>query len=295
VSKSHVEKLEEKLDGLVSLLKTAQETGAQPSLSHESSFSVNMKDSIETPSSNVSLPPSSGYPLPDQVPRWHEGVNHDTNKHFNPSPPGPFPLPRHEMNSNTEETPGIELEMDTLDFGTEDPDQLLAIFRNEMTPNFPFINLTEFPRAADLRRDRSTLYTAIMSVTTRSTPLGKALSEMFLKQLAERMVVKGERNMDLLLACLIYAAWCVLVYNIDLANCNRRRDLLNRGHYITSMLASVETIASDLGMNRPTYRDTTDLFERLIRYFGDIPDFKDAEGTREERRSFLGYFYLCSV
>jgi hypothetical protein len=48
-----------------------------------------------------------------------------------------------------------------------------------------------------------------MAVTTRNTPQADALGKGFLKQLAERMVVKGERNMDLLLGCLTYAAWYV--------------------------------------------------------------------------------------
>jgi hypothetical protein len=75
----------------------------------------------------------------------------------------------------------------------------------------------------------------------------------------------------------------------------RCRDLLNRGHYITFLLGSAMTISSDLGLNRPTYRDTPGLFERLTRRFVNIPDFKDSAGTLEERRTFLGYFYLSSV
>jgi hypothetical protein len=81
----------------------------------------------------------------------------------------------------------------------------------------------------------------------------------------------------------------------DLSDFSRCRDLLNRGHYITSLIGSAMTIASDLGLNRPTYRDTPGLFERTVRRVSGIPDFKDSPGTLEERRAFLGYFYLCSM
>lgn len=78
----------------------------------------------------------------------------------------------------------------------------------------------------------------------------------------------------------------------DLIRCH---NLLHRGHYITSLLGSAMTIASDLGLNRPTYRDTPGVVERLVRQFSMIPDFMDSAGSLEERRAFLGYFYLCSV
>jgi hypothetical protein len=78
----------------------------------------------------------------------------------------------------------------------------------------------------------------------------------------------------------------------DFARC---RELVHRGHYITSLLGSAMVIASDLGLNRPTFRDTPCPFEHAIRSFGGIPDFRDSPGTLEERRAFLGYFYLCSV
>ena len=75
----------------------------------------------------------------------------------------------------------------------------------------------------------------------------------------------------------------------------RCHDLLNRGPYITSLLGSAMTIASDLGLNRPTFRDTPGPFERIVRRFSKIPDFQDSHGTLEERRAFLGFFYLSSV
>jgi hypothetical protein len=84
-------------------------------------------------------------------------------------------------------------------------------------------------------------------------------------------------------------------YVQHLSNLVRCRDLLNRGHYITSLLGSAATIASDIGLNRPTFRDSPGPFEHAMRSFHGIPPFQDSPGTLEERRAFLGHFYLCSV
>jgi len=99
-----------------------------------------------------------------------------------------------------------------------------------------------------------------MAITTRNSLRGRELGENFMKQLGERMVVNGERNKDLLLACLIYAAWYVqpfaMTFFNDLISAIRFRDLLGYGHQLTFLLSAVLTLSSDLGLNRPTYRQS---------------------------------------
>ena len=209
MSKSHVEKLEEKLDGLVTLIKSTHENGVPSGLpllspSDTSTNHVSLSSSAKIPMQHV-----SEFPVIEQIPRGQDSFRHDSKAQ--PSVPSTslYTVQAGESNSNVQRSPENQFEVDELDLGSEDPDELLTIFRNDMSPNFPFITMTEFTRAEDLRRDRPSLYTAIMAVTTRNTPQADALGKGFLKQLAERMVVKGERNMDLLLGCLTYAAWYV--------------------------------------------------------------------------------------
>jgi hypothetical protein len=207
VSKSHVEKLEEKLDGLVTLIRSAHETGQPTSLPLATASAASAANTSQI-SSNVStkIPPQPV--LQEQVPVWEDIPQHDHKTQPSiPSSASPYAAEAGEGSSNAKSSAGNQYEIDDFDLGPEDPDVLMTIFRDEMSPNFPFITMTEFTRADDLRRDRPSLYTAIMAVTTRDTLRGKALGQAFLKQLAERMVVNGERNMDLLLACLVYAAW----------------------------------------------------------------------------------------
>jgi hypothetical protein len=97
--------------------------------------------------------------------------------------------------------------LEALDLGSEDPDELLTIFRKEMQPGFPFIAISDSITAFDLRQDRPSLFTAIMAVVSRNSRRQRALGKVFMKQIADRVVVCEERNMDLLLGTLTYGAW----------------------------------------------------------------------------------------
>lgn len=192
----------------MTLIRSAQETGVPaglPLASASGTSTGHVSSSIPARRHSQSI-----FPVPDQVPSWEDDLQKDQKVQPSiPSSASPYTVEAGEGSSNAKSSPGNQFEVDDFDLGSENPDVLLAIFRDEMSPNFPFIAMTEFTHAEDLRRDRPSLYTAIMAVTTRNTLRGKTLGQAFLKQLAERMVVNGERNMDLLLACLTYAAWYV--------------------------------------------------------------------------------------
>ncbi len=96
-----------------------------------------------------------------------------------------------------------------IDFGIEDPDILLKIFRTEMLPNFPFIAISEGTAAETLRHESPSLFTSIIAVSSRNSAQQAIFGKMVMQQLAERIVVNGERNMDLLQSVLVYAAWYV--------------------------------------------------------------------------------------
>jgi hypothetical protein len=97
--------------------------------------------------------------------------------------------------------------LEALDLGSEDPDELLSIFRKEMQPGFPFIAISDSITAFDVCQDRPSLFTAIMAIVSRNSRRQRALGKVFMKQIADRVVVGGERNMDLLLGILTYGAW----------------------------------------------------------------------------------------
>lgn len=84
------------------------------------------------------------------------------------------------------------------------------MFRDEMCPYFPFICIPDSVSAQDLRRDKPFLYLAVLAISTRKSLHQQELGKVIIRQLAERMLINGERSMDLLLGILTYAAWSVI-------------------------------------------------------------------------------------
>ena len=94
--------------------------------------------------------------------------------------------------------------------GDETPDVLLDIFRNEMSLSLPFVVLPKSMKAAELHQERPFLYLTIMCVATRNSALKDELIETAWQQLAEKLYVKNERSLDLLLGALVITNWYIL-------------------------------------------------------------------------------------
>lgn len=154
----------------------------------------------------VTQPSEPNSPSPDQARQWN-------NRLLLGGPPEVrFGLPPEIAKdimagpeANVKEAPVYLLSQ--LDLGSEDADHLLNIFRNDMNPSFPFISIPDSVTASELRRDRPSLYTSVIAVVSRSTSRQISLGKLLMKQLADRMVIGGERNMDLLLGVLTFSAW----------------------------------------------------------------------------------------
>jgi hypothetical protein len=211
VSKNRVSKLEEKLEDLVTLLKSSHENGSAIPGPISISRSVSTtQPSVET--SPHAMEMSSTEPLDPQIQDVSNQDENWDNRLLRGGPPAtrfgfpeaftkewkklPFPL----LNTTI-------YKLEALDLGSEDPDELLTIFRKEMQPGFPFIAISDSITAFDVRRDRPSLFTAIMAVVSRNSRRQRAFGKNFMKQIADRVVVGGERNMDLLLGILTYGAW----------------------------------------------------------------------------------------
>jgi hypothetical protein len=86
---------------------------------------------------------------------------------------------------------------------------LLNLFRDQITPHFPFIVLPQSVSAEELYLERPFLYISILAITSRDCVQQEGLGKLVMKQLAERMFVYCERSLDLLLGVLTYAGWFV--------------------------------------------------------------------------------------
>lgn len=92
----------------------------------------------------------------------------------------------------------------------EQGDELLSLYRNEYSDQFPFVPIPNDLRAIDLLEQRPFLFRTIIQVTCPQTPaLQRSLSRWFRIYIAEHVVVDQEKSVELLQAILLFIAWCV--------------------------------------------------------------------------------------
>jgi len=200
ISKNHVEKLEEKLDGLVMLLKSGNKENATGNGMPPLTPSNPVPHSVDVESLLEGIQPSGpNLHDPEEAENWDERLHCRVPVHKRLDLPQEFFL-QDQDNQPSHSTCNIDL-------GEEDPCRLLFIFRTEMRPTFPFIAIPENSFAEDVRRDTPTLYIAIMAVSSRNSARRKTLANLVLRELSEKIFINGERSMDLLLAVLTYATW----------------------------------------------------------------------------------------
>ena len=204
VRKSQVEKLEEKLDGLVTLLRSSQDSKA----SNESSVPAIFDTSPATPRpySDVN---SLSQPLHDGVsgPPW---IRLETANGSGGSQPSQHSEDR--ATASIAATSDYDLRPkipDCVGFTSEQANAMLNRFRNEMSPFFPFVIVSPSFSAEDLQRDRPLLLESVLAVASPVSEYQVTLGKWLVRQLTERMAINGERNLDLLLGVLTYTAWFV--------------------------------------------------------------------------------------
>ncbi|GAT30507.1 hypothetical protein RIB2604_03500630 [Aspergillus luchuensis] len=169
-SAKDVQKLEEKLDGLYSILQgqTGLLNGSNPSAQEHA---VPAPHTDEAVSLSVSLPQSlSGATC---------------------SPAAPFEQPRaasHEPND-------------------DDAEVYLARFRADFIGHLPFLDIPDSQTAHQLRQGSPLLWLAIMTVASTRTTQQKAMSKQMREIFGREAFVEGTRSIDFLLAVLVYATW----------------------------------------------------------------------------------------
>ena len=188
-------RLEEKLDGLVSLLKAGAQSDAAATDSqaivatydsaHHSSVQTNEKSSRY--SQNNTSPTTSV--LDDQLP--------------NPPVLATGSIESQGTLSNSSQS----LLRDMVEPSALEAEQYLTIFRDHKTEYLPFIYIPLTTTADQLRQERPFLWLCVMMVASRSTSQQQVLGNKVRDKLAQDMVVKSEQNIDLLLGLLVYVGW----------------------------------------------------------------------------------------
>ncbi|KIW98118.1 uncharacterized protein Z519_01702 [Cladophialophora bantiana CBS 173.52] len=162
-------------------------------------------------------------------------------------------------------------------------DTLLKNYQQVHSQFFPFVIVAPEIDAATLRRDAPVLFLAITTACleedhTVQRRLGVELKRM----LCERILIRNERNIELLQALLVHLSW--IHYHFHPMN--------NKQSYMLLQMAI--GLVMDLDLDRcPAHRD-----QRVGSNFCKMnPEAKlptQCQRTTAETRALLGCFYLCS-
>jgi hypothetical protein len=87
-------------------------------------------------------------------------------------------------------------------------DTLLSIFHDRLAVQIPFVVIPREMTAEELRTKRPLVYMAIMMAASyKDTATQGDLGKRILQYIAEHVIIKGEKSMDLLQGLLIYIFW----------------------------------------------------------------------------------------
>jgi hypothetical protein len=196
-SASETSKLEEKLDGLVTLLTSANQAGPGIVISNyinthtEASDLVNHDVSHSSAASFVcgghrnylSLPNVGVFSVPGFTPAASSSVRSTPVKLQRPLLPRNFQI------------------------NQEDAELYLNKFRASFVKHLPFVVIPSSMTSQKLREERPILWVCIMTVASNKSTQQIALSNEARAIIGREAFVEGTRDMDLLLGILVYATW----------------------------------------------------------------------------------------
>jgi hypothetical protein len=172
---------------------------------------------------------------------------------------------------------------DIIDQGLLTQDQaqlLLETFRQKCTVHFPFVVVPPETTTSSLRRNAPFLFLAIMSAMSYdNTLLQKYLVREITSQVSEKIVMKGEKSLQLLQGLLVHVAWYHHVFD------PQKQQLV----LFTQLCV---TLVHELGLDRNpkiSKRRRTPLNP------GVVAIEKSSSKTPAQNRALLGAYYISSV
>ncbi|KAE9364158.1 hypothetical protein N431DRAFT_549798 [Stipitochalara longipes BDJ] len=162
----------------------------------------------------------------------------------------------------------------------DEAELMLDMFRRYMAPQFPFVLIPLDMTAAALRQKKPFLYLVIMMVSfqgeaSRQLALGVRVKE----HLSHAMIMRSEKSLDLLQGLLVSMGW----YHFQ----------IKLGNQFTNIVYLMLALVTDLSLNIPSriYSVSPHMYLEAVSKRRPLP----TERTLEERRAFLGCFYITAV
>ncbi|KAK3360511.1 hypothetical protein B0T25DRAFT_629588 [Lasiosphaeria hispida] len=252
---SRTAKLEEKLDDLVTLLRSSAQSSAAPGTAPP--------DTVPGHTNPVLLPPpetDTDFLAPEPVPTPAASL-HGNGGYPSPSSSAPPPAPG--------ELSPIEAE------------KTLDRFRSEKLKYFPFVYLPETLTAAQLSAERPFLWLCIRGATTKSALGQQVIGEKIRRIVADKLIIQHEKSLEILLGLLAYMGWANMHMGPQPFLCM----------YIHLLLALVQ----DLGLDKPPPRADEQHPMACVKAHGFILKMVvSTVRSMEERRAVLATFLIAS-
>jgi hypothetical protein len=94
----------------------------------------------------------------------------------------------------------------------DDANALLSFFARQMLPYFPFMTMPPHSNSLAFRRAHPFLFLCIIAVASKSTEQQVAIGKEIRWILGRKMLVESERSLDLLQGLLVYSGWLVALF-----------------------------------------------------------------------------------
>ena len=254
---SRVRNLEDKLEGIMSLLSAA---GQNPPVTAPSQGRHEGRSGPGRPDSQR----RALYPQPPTSPAA--------------TPKDPVVPPTQVLQSEPSSIqiiPGFALSL-------TEADAILNLYRTSYSPHFPFVAIPVTATAAELEQSSPLLFRTILQVVAPQTAaIQKGVDRWFRRTVAQRVIVEQERCLELLQALLVFIAWGDFRFYIE----SQATDLLH--------LAS--TLVLDLGLHQAPSPYGTGRQSFLPDAIRKLKGSASHGHTLEDMRAILGFFYLNSV
>ncbi|KAG7056027.1 Zn(II)2Cys6 transcription factor [Colletotrichum scovillei] len=216
---SRTAQLEEKLDGLVTLLRQS----GRPTLSADLGVDIHLSGGSGSSSSTTAAAAAAAEAARRQSSEMGDvhgaggggGGGFDSAQHFGKGDRRDrgASLPTPTQTASPEE-PGYGDELPSPD----EAEALFEAFRGQNLKYFPFLNFKATMTAEELRGERPFLWICVMTVASRVSSQQLALGQRVRQIVSHKLLVENERSIDYLLGLLVILGWCLFRANHQLGN-----------------------------------------------------------------------------
>jgi hypothetical protein len=97
-----------------------------------------------------------------------------------------------------------------------DSRRLLNVYRERFAPHFPFIHIPDGTSAEELRNQKPWLYRTILMIAAQEEILRQQeLGKQIVSDIASAMLLRGEKNLDMLQSLCVCNLWSVNNFFLD--------------------------------------------------------------------------------